>query len=93
MWATASTRGDRWLFPAWLAFAALGTWLMYAMPGLETVPFHLVWISMAVVYGLDPWPEGRMLLVLALVATATGGALTLHAASGVIPWEEVPRFP
>ena len=93
MWATASPRSERWLFPAWVAFAAVGTGLMYALPGLETIPFHLVWISMAVVYGLDPWPERRMLLVLTLVSVGTGGALALHAASGVIGIQELTEVP
>ena len=54
MWATASAR-ERLLLPAWGVFAGTNAALMYVVVGAETIPFHFVWVSTAVVYGLRPW--------------------------------------
>src|SRR4051794_40069040 len=81
MWATASAR-ERWLIPVWVAFASVNTVLMYLMPGAETIPFHFVWVSTAVVYGLRPFSMRMTWLTCAVVTVVTGGALVLHAAAG-----------
>jgi signal transduction histidine kinase len=93
MWAIASSRADRWLFVGWLAFAAANVVLMFAMPGKETVPFHFVWISLSLVYGLQPWSLTRTYLVLAGVGVVTGAALVHHVQNDVIGWEETTEVP
>src|SRR5262249_61552836 len=93
MWATASARADRLLFLGWAAFAAVNVVLMFAMPGKETVPFHFVWISLSLVYGLQPWSLTRTYAVLAAVGTVTGWALVHHVQNGVIGWEETTEVP
>jgi signal transduction histidine kinase len=90
---TASSPVNRWLFPGWVIFAAANTALMFAMPGKETIPFHLVYISMAVVYGFQPWPLRRTYAVLGLVAVTTGTALLWHVKNDVIAWEETAEIP
>jgi two-component system OmpR family sensor kinase len=92
MWATASAR-ERWLIPVWVAFASVNTVLMYLMPGAETIPFHFVWVSTAVVYGLRPWSLRNMWLTCLVVTVATGGALVLHARSGATEWPETSEIP
>jgi two-component system OmpR family sensor kinase len=89
----ASSRAERWLFPGWVAFAAINTAVMYVVPGEETVPFHFVWISLALVYGLQPWSMARTLLVLVLVCGLTGLALLIHVQNDVIGWEETTEVP
>ena len=45
---------------AWAVFAAANLVAMAAWPSWETIPFHFVWVSTAVVYGLrrpDPLPQ------------------------------------
>jgi signal transduction histidine kinase len=93
MWAIASSRADRWLFLGWLAFAAANVALMFLMPGKETVPFHFVWISLSLVYGLQPWSLTRTYLVLAGVGVVTGAALVHHVQNDVIGWEETTEVP
>jgi two-component system OmpR family sensor kinase len=93
MSATASSPAERWLFPAWLAFSAVNVALMFAMPGAETVPFHFVWISLSLVYGLQTWSMGRTYVVLSVVGVVTGAALALHAQNQVIGWEETTEVP
>jgi two-component system OmpR family sensor kinase len=93
MWATASPRADRLLFAGWAAFSAVNVALMFLMPGKETVPFHFVWISLSIVYGLQPWSLTRTYLVLAAVGAVTGWALVHHVQNGVIGWEETTEVP
>jgi two-component system, OmpR family, sensor kinase len=92
MWATASAR-ERWLIPTWIAFAGANTVVMYLLPGGETIPFHFVWVSTAVVYGLRPWSLRNMWLTCLVVTVATGGALVLHARSGETEWPETSEIP
>jgi two-component system, OmpR family, sensor kinase len=84
---------DRWLFPGWVIFAAVNTAAMFAMPGQETIPFHFIYINMALVYGLQPWPLPKTYAVLGLVAATTGAALAWHVKNGVIGWEETAEIP
>ena len=90
---TALSPVNRWLFPGWLIFAAVNTVAMFVLPGQETIPFHFIYISMALVYGLQPWPLGRTYAILGLVAATTGVALAWHVKTGVIGWEETAEIP
>lgn len=81
------------MFPLWVVFAAANTALMFLLPGAETVPFHLVWISMVGVYGIRPWPLPATHAVLVGVGAVTGLALVLHARAGTIGWEETTEVP
>jgi len=90
---TASLPVNRWLFPGWVIFAAANTALMFAVPGQETIPFHFIYISMALVYGFQPWPLPKTYVVLGLVAATTGAALVWHVKNNVIGWEETAEIP
>jgi two-component system, OmpR family, sensor kinase len=92
--ATATSPSRRLLLlGGWCAFAALGVVLMWLAPGLETVPFHLIWVSMAIVYGLQAWPLAWAGAACAVVAVVTAAPLTAHALDGVIALEEVTEIP
>src|SRR5215467_6761462 len=90
---TALSPVSRWLFPGWVIFAAVNTGLMFALPGQETIPFHFVYISMALVYGFQPWLLRRTYAILGLVAVTTGTALAWHVKNNVIGWEETAEIP
>src|SRR5215467_8416927 len=90
---TALSPVNRWLFPCWVIFAVVNTAAMFALPGQETIPFHFIYISMALVYGFQPWPLGRTYAILGLVAATTGVALAWHVKTGVIGWEETAEIP
>ena len=90
---TASSLVDRWLFPGWAIFATANTALMFAVPGQETIPFHLVYISMALIYGFQPWPLRKTFVILGLVAVTSGCALAWHVTNNVIGWEETTEIP
>jgi two-component system OmpR family sensor kinase len=93
MWATASPSTNRRLLIGWALFAGLNVVLMYVLPGQETVPFHLVWISLALVYGFTSWRTSWMVTALIAVVTTTGPMLAHYAHIGVIRWEETTEEP
>lgn len=95
---TASPPADpyekgRRLIAVWFAFACVNFVLMFRFPGAETVPFHFVWLSLALVYGLAPWRPRTMVVVLAVVGVATFAALLQNARAGYIAYEEVTEVP
>lgn len=59
----------------WAVFAALNLVAMLLFPHQETVPFHFVWVSFSVLYGLRVWRLGPTLVVLGIVVAATTLAL------------------
>jgi signal transduction histidine kinase len=66
---------------------------MYLLPEQETVPFHFIWIGLALVYGFTRWRATGMVTALVLVTAVTGYILGHHAAQGQIGWEETAEVP
>lgn len=91
--ADGGSPAGRLLIPAWAGFASVNLWLMFLLPGGETIPFHLVWFSLALVYGLAPWRLRTMVIALVVVAAATAAALIHHAQAGYIRLEETTEVP
>jgi signal transduction histidine kinase len=81
------------VIPLWFAFACVNFVLMFRFPGAETIPFHFIWLSLALVYGLAPWRLRTMVVALAVVGVATFAALVHHAHAGYIAYEEVTEVP
>jgi signal transduction histidine kinase len=77
----------------WALFAAANYAAMIAWPSWETIPFHLVWISLTLLYGFRVWPMGATLFVLGIVMTFTGGSIMLDAFLGVQLWGELFEVP
>jgi signal transduction histidine kinase len=67
----------------WGTFAAANYAAMIAWPSWETIPFHLVWISLTLLYGFRVWPMRATLVVLAFVVAFTGASITLDAFDGI----------
>ncbi|MFR9793581.1 sensor histidine kinase [Streptomyces sp. MB22_4] len=67
--------------------------LLFAVPSLETVVFHLVWVSMSIVYGVQGWSTRRTAVVLIAVALVTGTALGEFVARGSAGWDELAEVP
>src|SRR5437763_533290 len=93
MLANTSPSTNRLLVGGWAVAAVLWSVLMYVLPGQETVPFHFIWIGLALVYGFTRWRPAGMVTALALVAVVTGYILYHHAATGQIGWEETTEVP
>jgi len=93
MRAIASPQARRLVLLAWIAFSAVNVVLMWLGPGLETIPFHLIWVSLSIAYGLQAWPLSWALSACLGAAAFTAMPLTSHALDGVIALEEISEIP
>jgi signal transduction histidine kinase len=78
---------------AWLAFALGNVAAMAVWPSWETIPFHLIWVSLTLLYGFRIWQPAPTYLVLALVAVATGLLIFVDAVNEAQPWGELFEVP
>jgi signal transduction histidine kinase len=76
-----------------MIFALVNLWAMWRFPDGETIPFHFVWISIAVVFGVNSWPLAGMLTALGAVTVSTGVLMLDQAAGGQIRFEETTEVP
>ncbi|MET7382846.1 HAMP domain-containing sensor histidine kinase [Streptomyces sp. NPDC005526] len=81
------------VFVGWVLFAACSQLLLFVVPALEAVAFHLVWISMSIVYGVQGWSPRRTAVVLAVVTLVTGTTLSEFVAEGRAGWDELAEVP
>jgi signal transduction histidine kinase len=83
----------RFLFAGWVLFAACSQLLLLIVPALETVAFHLVWISLSLVYGVGSWSNRRTVVVLVTVTLVTGLTLGRFIVQGHLGWDELAEVP
>lgn len=93
MWATASRLRSLWFEGLWALFAAAGVAAVLLVEGGETVPFHLIWISLTLVYGFRLWPLRVALGVLGCVTVVSGTALTWVVAGTQAGLDEATEVP
>jgi two-component system, OmpR family, sensor kinase len=77
----------------WAVFAAANWVAMVAWPSWETIPFHFVWISLTLVYGIRTWSMRTMWAVLSVVIVATGASISSDAFDGIQLWGELFEVP
>ena len=82
MWAIGSVLRRRWVEIAWAIFALVNVLVLLSITGWETMPFHFVWVSFTIVYGIRLWRLRTTMAVLAVVVVVTGWAL-YHAAESL----------
>jgi signal transduction histidine kinase len=92
MRAIGSRRPDP-LDVAWFAFALVNLGAMLAWPAWETIPFHLIWFSLTVLYGFRVWALRPTFVVLAVQGLVTGALITRDAHNGVLEWGELSEVP
>jgi signal transduction histidine kinase len=92
MRAIGLRRLDR-LDVAWLAFALINVGAMLRWPSWETIPFHLIWFSLTVVYGFRVWALKPTFAVLAAQGIVTGLLIAHDAMSGTQEWGELFEVP
>ncbi len=94
-WLLVGDRLDR----AWFVFAIANLAAMAALVeldgphGLETVPFHFVYVSFTILYGFRAWRAGRVLLGITFVAISTGLMTLLAIHAGREDWAELTEVP
>lgn len=93
MWATASARTSWLLRIAWYVGAGACLVAMILFPARETIPFHLIWIGLSLVYGFALWRPIELAATVIVVSVVTGTILVHHAVTGYIHWQEVFEVP
>ncbi|MBO1413567.1 cell wall metabolism sensor histidine kinase WalK [Streptomyces sp. FH025] len=86
-------RRRRLAFAGWVLFTAGSQLMLLVEPALETLVFHLVWISMSIVYGVQNWSARRTAAVLTVVTLVTGAELSRFIAQGHAEWDELAEVP
>jgi two-component system OmpR family sensor kinase len=75
MSAIGSTLRKYWPEIAWALFALANVIVMFKLTRWETIPFHFIWVSLTIVYGLRIWRVRSTVIVLSVVMVVTGIAL------------------
>lgn len=86
-------RREDLVFVAWVLFALANVVLMVVSPTLSVIAFHVVWVSMAVVYGLQGWTPRRTYAALAVVVVLTTLAMAVYIADEGVGWMELTEVP
>ena len=71
-----ASRSPRSLDAVWVAFALANLAAMAYWPSGETIPFHLIWISLTILYGFRVWSLETTGGVLTGVVLGTGVLIT-----------------
>jgi signal transduction histidine kinase len=91
-------RATGWLSPrsldvAWGALSVACLGVMIAWPAWETIPFHVIWISITLLYGFRVWSVPKTAVLLALVVITTGASIMSDAFDGSQLWGELFEVP
>ncbi|MGH3285658.1 MAG: sensor histidine kinase, partial [Streptosporangiaceae bacterium] len=78
---------------AWAVFATWNFAEIFWMDDWETIPFHVIWISLILVYGFRSWPLGPTSLVLAAVMVSTAVGMGVDVWRGYQRPEELTEVP
>jgi two-component system, OmpR family, sensor kinase len=84
----ANPLGRRHLVVAWTVWAVCCVTVMFALPGRETIPYHLGWAGFALAFGFGTWNRWQLFTSLAWYTLATGAALERSWLLGHIGWDE-----
>src|SRR5687767_2755577 len=89
----ASTLRRRWVEVAWGLFAAANVAVIVMLSHWETIPFHFVWVSLTLVYGIRVWRLRTTMVLLLVVMAVTGAALAWTIARGHHGPDELAEVP
>ncbi len=77
----------------WGAFAAANVGVILLATRWETIPFHLVWVSLSLLYGFRTWTVRGTVVTLAVVSVVTAAALVFTVVRGHEQLDEVAEVP
>jgi signal transduction histidine kinase len=78
---------------AWGVFSGAAVAFILVMTRWETIPFHLIWVSLTLLYGFRVWKTSTTAVVLGAVVAATGAALIWTVVRGQEALDEVAEVP
>jgi signal transduction histidine kinase len=77
-----------------LAVFAVGMLVaMVVLPGEETIPYHLMFLAVTLVYGFRVWPMAPTALVIGVITVVTGVIFYVHYLEGRIDAPELSEVP
>jgi signal transduction histidine kinase len=82
-----------WLEASLVLFATASVASMFFLKSWEEIPFHVVWLSIALFYGFRVWSVGRSILLVAvvmLVSTVAIARAMIQGSAGLDELGEVP---
>lgn len=82
-----------WPELVWVAFCALNVGAIILVPSGETIPFHLIWVSLTLVYGLRAWSIRPTAITLGAVILLTGVALAWALVDTGAGFDEIAEVP
>ena len=77
----------------WVAFAIANLLAMLRWERWETIPFHLIWVSLTLVYGFRVWRSSATALTLGFVIVSTGTLILIDISRGTQEWGELFEVP
>ena len=78
---------------AWVIFALINLDLIFMFPGWETIPFHVIWASLTLVYGFRTWRVGPTLWIVSAVMALTAVGIAVDVWVGQEPIAELTEDP
>src|SRR5262245_40159904 len=84
-----------WVELTWIVWIAINVVATILVPAGTTVPFHFIWLSLAVVYGVRLWHFRPTLWILLAISVVSGFALTaalVRSHQGLDESAEVPMM-
>jgi signal transduction histidine kinase len=66
---------------------------MVLLPGLETVPYHVMFLVVTLVYGFRVWPMKQTAIVVGAITLITGAIFYVHFREGRIDAPELSEVP
>lgn len=77
----------------WAVFTVVMLGLMVAFPHLLTIPYHLIFVSLTLLYGFRLWSPTTITTVLLGVTATTGAIFTWTVSSGITAPDDVAEVP
>jgi signal transduction histidine kinase len=77
----------------WTIFALANLDLMFMFPSWETIPFHLIWASLTLIYGFRTWGLGPTLWIASAILVLTAIGIAFDVAVGSEPATELTEDP
>jgi signal transduction histidine kinase len=78
---------------AWVLFVGACLAAMEVWPRWETIPFHLIWLSLTLLYGVRVWRIRRTYAVLLWFGLISGASILSDAYHGTQLWGELFEVP
>lgn len=78
---------------AWGVFSAVMLALMVLLPHLLTIPYHLIFVTLTLLYGFRLWSPTTISTVLLSITAVTGGIFTWTVSTGITAPDDVAEVP